>query len=99
MIRKNNKVFLVLSAVIITMFITPVLFNVRVQASTKIDINTASVEELQSIKGIGPVLATNIVEYRNTIPFKNIEDIKNVKGIGEKVFEKIKDYIMTASSQ
>ena len=99
MIRKNNKVFLVVSAVIITMFMTPVLFNVEAEASAKIDINKASPEELQSIKGIGPVLAKSIVEYRNTIPFKKIEDIKNVSGVGEKVFEKIKDHIMAEPSQ
>ena len=99
MIRKNNKVFLVLSAVMLTMFMTPVLFNVGAEASAKIDINKASAEELQSIKGIGPVLAESIIEYRNATPFKTIEDIKNVSGIGEKVFEKIQDHIMTEPSQ
>jgi len=99
MIRKNNKSFLVLSAVIITLFITPVLFAVGAEKSAKIDINKASVEELQSIKGIGPVLAKSIVEYRNATPFENIEDIKNVTGVGEKVFEKIKDQITVEPSQ
>lgn len=55
-----------------------------------VNINTASVEELSSIKGIGPATAEKIVKYREQNVFKSIEEIKNVKGIGEKTFEKIR---------
>jgi len=98
MTRKNNKIYSILFAVIVTMFLVPVISTSVAEESTKIDINKASVEELQSIKGIGPVLAESIVEYRNTTTFENIEDIKNVKGIGEKVFEKIKNHITAGST-
>lgn len=63
-------------------------------SSRKININTASVEELQKLPGIGPTKAQAIVDYRqNNGDFKSIEEIKNVKGIGEKTYEKLKDLI------
>jgi competence protein ComEA len=63
-------------------------------ATEKININTASVEELDKLPGIGPSLAKAIVDYRTKNgPFKQIEDINVVKGIGDALFEKIKDQI------
>jgi competence protein ComEA len=59
----------------------------------KIDINTATMDELHSLKGIGHTKAVAIMEYREKHPFKKPEDIMNVKGIGPKIFEKIKDEI------
>ncbi|MFQ5965803.1 MAG: ComEA family DNA-binding protein [Candidatus Scalinduaceae bacterium] len=62
--------------------------------NTKININTATKEELSSLKGIGKIKAETIVAYReNHGHFTKIEDIKNVKGIGDKIFEKIKNHI------
>lgn len=61
----------------------------------KININTASIKELEELPGIGKVLAERIVSFRETNgPFKSIEDIKKVSGIGEKKFESIKDLIV-----
>ena len=59
-----------------------------------ININTADEKELQNIRGVGPVIAGRIVEYRtNNGAFQSIEEIKKVRGIGEKTFEKMKDSI------
>ena len=59
-----------------------------------ININTAGSEELQTLPGIGEVIAGRIIEYRdNHGGFLNIEEIMEVSGIGEKMFENIKDYI------
>ena len=58
-----------------------------------ININTASVEELTGLKGIGEKIAARIVEYRQEKPFEKIEDIMNVSGIGEKKFEDIREMI------
>lgn len=59
----------------------------------KININTASKEELESLPGIGPSKADAIIEYRNSNVFQSIEDIKLVNGIGDSLYEKIKDNI------
>jgi competence protein ComEA len=60
----------------------------------KININTASVDELDTLSGIGPVIAKAIIDYRTKHgPFQKIEDIDAVTGIGDALFEKIKDHI------
>ena len=58
-----------------------------------VNINTATLDELKSLPGIGEVTAQAIVDYRNTTPFTSIDDIKNVSGIGDSKFNRIKDYI------
>ena len=59
-----------------------------------IDINSAGTDELKKLKGIGEVLAEEIVNYRNNFgSFRNIEEIMNVSGIGERIFANIKDNI------
>ena len=59
-----------------------------------VNINTASAEELTTLKGIGPKTAEKIIEYRqNNGPFKSIEEIQNVRGIGAKKFENIRSRI------
>lgn len=59
----------------------------------KININTATKDELTSLNGIGEATANKIINYRNKNKFKEIEDIMNVPGIGEAKFNNIKDYI------
>lgn len=63
-------------------------------SGSKVNINTASVDDLQTLEGIGESKAKSIIEYRNTNgKYKTIEDIKNVSGIGDSAFEKIKNNI------
>lgn len=58
-----------------------------------ININQASLDELTTLNGIGPVTAQKIIDYRLDNPFDTIEEIKEVKGIGDGIFGKIKDEI------
>ena len=65
------------------------------QQASKIDINTATSEELQTLNGVGPATAEKIISYRSDVGyFRDIDELKNVDGIGDKTFEKLKDYIM-----
>ncbi len=64
------------------------------EENDKVNINTATAEELSTLEGIGEMKAESIIEFRgNHGHFTKIEDLKNVKGIGDKIFEKIKDQI------
>ncbi len=56
-----------------------------------VNLNTASVDELSTLKGIGESTAKKIVEYRQKYGFSRIDEVMNIKGIGQKKFEKIKD--------
>lgn len=59
-----------------------------------INLNFATAEELQTLPGIGPVLAQRIVEYRETVgPFQSVDDLLSVKGIGPSLLEKIRDLV------
>lgn len=64
-----------------------------INVQEKININTATKDELTSLNGIGEATANKIINYRNKNKFKEIEDIMNVPGIGEAKFNNIKDYI------
>lgn len=60
----------------------------------KVDINNSDAKELESLRGVGSVMAGRIVEYRQSHgAFASTEEIKNVKGIGNTLFDKIKDDI------
>lgn len=61
---------------------------------SKVNINTADVNELKTIKGIGDSKAENIIKYREENgAFKSIDEVKQVTGIGDKIFENMKDQI------
>lgn len=60
-------------------------------AFAAVNLNTATKDELDSVKGIGPAKAQAIIEYRQKNgQFKSVDDLKNVKGFGEKSVEKMR---------
>ena len=66
----------------------------QVLGSQIININTASISELDKLDGVGPSFAQRIIDYRNKNGgFKDVNELKMVSGIGDKMFEKIKDKI------
>lgn len=59
-----------------------------------LDINTANLEELETLTGIGPVLAQRIIDWREENgPFRTVEDLLEVKGIGPATLEKFRDQV------
>ncbi len=70
-----------------------------VNDKAKVDLNVATIEQLDELPGVGPTTARRIVDYRDENgPFKRIEDLMNVKGIGEKKFLKLKELIAVQSA-
>jgi competence protein ComEA len=60
----------------------------------KIDINSATLEELDKIPGVGPVTAQKIIDYREKYgTFGSIEDLKKIGGIGDKTIDKFRDKV------
>lgn len=67
----------------------------KVVSTEKVNLNTATAEQLQTLPGIGPAMARRVLEYRTKIgKFGKIEEILNVKGFGEKRFQRMKDRLV-----
>jgi|WetSurMetagenome_2_1015567.scaffolds.fasta_scaffold163233_2 comEA protein len=72
----------------------PIIKN-RCSSQDKVNINTASLTELQTLPGIGPSIARRIVDFRaKNPPFQRIEDLLIIKGINRKLLEKIRPFVI-----
>jgi competence ComEA-like helix-hairpin-helix protein len=68
--------------------------NAHDTIASRVDINTASLEELVEVPYIGDYTAANILQYRQQYgPFQSVEQIKNVKGIKDKNYQKFRPYL------
>lgn len=64
------------------------------ESAQPVNLNSAGIEELSTLKGIGPVTAKKILDFRSENgPFQSIEQLKDVSGIGDSKFEKLKDQV------
>src|SRR5438093_1213915 len=64
-----------------------------------VDINSADVEKLTSLPGIGPAIAQRIVDYRKEHgPFKSVDELVNVRGIGERLLARLRDRVTVGSA-
>ena len=79
--------------------LTPNVISEHSGIANPININTATVQEIMLLPGIGENLANNIITYRETNgPFQSVSDIRNVNGIGTETYNRISQYI-TAGGQ
>ena len=87
----RKKIWAIMSVVV---FIFTISGAAWAENTEKININTATVEQLVQLQRIGPSYAAKIIEYRKANgPFEKPEDIMKVSGIGPKTFEMNKDRI------
>jgi competence protein ComEA len=77
----------------------PAIAAGKATPAAKVNINTATVEQLTTLPGIGPKLAARVVEYRQKTPFRSTQELMNVKGIGEKNFAKIEAWLTVGEAK
>lgn len=85
----------------IVLLCTVLVFSVNVAFATdKVNINTATQAELESLKGVGPTTASAIIEFRDTHgQFTNLEQLTQVKGVGEKKLNKLAEQLTVTEEQ
>jgi len=93
---RTVKLGALIIGLVVGMLLQP-LFSLQAGSKSgdqKVNINTASLEELQKLPRVGPAIAQRILDFRKENGnFKRVEDLLKVRGIGEKVFNQLKDLI------
>jgi len=90
--------------IIVALLLAFSLLAARVAAAAeepqKMNLNTASAQELTALRGVGDKTAQAIVEYRQSHgPFKSVEELVEVKGIGEKLMTSLRDHVTVSDAK
>ncbi|MGR3219850.1 MAG: ComEA family DNA-binding protein [Candidatus Anammoxibacter sp.] len=92
--------FLVVGLFLIFVAMGSMTTSVYAEDAVMVNINTASSEELSSLKGIGLIKADAIVNFREKHGnFKSVDDLKNVAGIGDVTFDGLKDNVTVGDTE
>jgi len=79
---------------LLSLFIAVFMMMGQVNASDRVNLNTATVAQLQTLSGVGPKTAAAIATYRSEHGFfTSIDDLSKVQGIGEKKLDRIRDAV------
>lgn len=70
-----------------------VIKELKAEHGARVDLNRASAEELQSIQGVGPVLAARIIAARSARPFRSVEELALIQGIGEATLDRMRPQV------
>ena len=72
----------------------------RQTAARLVDLNQATVSELEALPGIGPKLAQRVIEHRDERgPFRSVEDLRQVRGIGRKKFDRLRPHVLVTNTR
>jgi competence protein ComEA len=94
MTTHKNKVLAFGLAAAIVVFSLASAYAQSAAPKAKVNINTASASELETLPGVGPKVAQKIIDFRTKNGnFKKIEEIMKIQGIGEKIFDNIRELI------
>jgi competence protein ComEA len=73
---------------------------VRQTAAPQVDLNQATVSDLEALPGIGPKLAQRVIDHRDARgPFTKVEDLRDVKGIGRKKFDRLRPHVLVTNTK
>jgi competence protein ComEA len=97
---QNRIVASALALAVAFLMSTGVAFAAKPLPAGKVNINTATVEQLATLPGVGPALAQRIVEHRQKAgSFKNVQELMSIRGIGEKSFQKMEAHLTTGGGE
>jgi comEA protein len=100
MTRFSKVAGLALALAVASVTFVPPVLAAKPAPSAKVNLNSASVEQLTALPGVGEKLAERIVQYRQKSGgFKSTQDLLNVQGIGEKNFAKLQTFVVTGGDR
>jgi competence ComEA-like helix-hairpin-helix protein len=97
MIRKRNRNIEILSAGLAFVFLYTMLDAQKKPPAKPIDINAATIKELEELPGVGPVTAQRIMDMRQKSGhFRRVEDLLAIRGISRKKLDELRPYVMVS---